>query len=190
MVNFPGGFPWQSPSNPPPPLFPPGFPGSPGGSGNPPMPRPNFPGGGPNFPGGPGFPGGRPNPPGRPGGGTSPPGGPGFPGGGPNFPGGPGFPGGGGTTRPPSPPPQVINQFNYLQQNPAEASRMLQQQNNVQSFAAGCNGRWTIIRLWNGQLFLMYVLSTNIYGNTTGIIWPTFTFGSFPSSQIAFYQCF
>lgn len=164
MVNFPGGFPWQFPSNPP--MFPPGFPGSPGGGGNPPMPRPTFPGGGPNFPGGPGSPGGRPNPPS-----------------------GPGFPGG-GSARPPSPPPQLINQYNYLQQNPSEASRMLQQQNDVQTFAAGCNGRWTIIRLWNGQIFLMYVLSTNIFGNTTGIIWPFFTFGSFPSSQIAFYQCF
>lgn len=135
-------------------------PGFPGGGGNFPRPRPNFPGGGPSFPGG------RPTPPSEP-----------------------GFPGG-GSARPPSPPPQLINQFNYLQQNPEETSRMLQQQNNVQTFAAGCNGRWTIIRLWNGQLFLMYVLSTNVYGNTTGIIWPFFTFGSFPSSQIAFYQCF
>lgn len=187
MVNFPGGFPGRPPTNPP--MFPPGFPG--GGPNS-----PGGPGGRPNPPGGPGFPGGGPNFPGGPGGRPNPPGGPGFPGGGPNFPGGPdgrpnppGGPGG-GSARPPSPPPQLINQFNYLQQNPTEASRMLQQQNNVQTFAAGCNGRWTIIRLWNGQLFLMYVLSTNVFGNTTGIIWPFFTFGSFPSSQIAFYQCF
>ena len=146
----------------------------------------NFPGGFPNLPI---FPPGFPGQPGRP---TSP-GRPGFPGGGQGAPGVPGFPGGGqgsGAGRPPAPPADVINQFNYLQQNPQESSRMLQQQSNVQTFAAGCNGRWTIIRLWNGQLFLMYVLSTNVFGNTTGLIWPFFTFGSFPSSQIAFYQCF
>lgn len=156
MVNFPGGFPWQPPSNRP--GSQPGFPGPPGGSSpQPQRPRPNFPGGGSIFPGG-----------------------------GPNIPGGPGQQSG----NPAPPPPQVISQFNYLQQNPTEANRMLQQQSNARSFAAGCNGRWTIIQLWNGQLFLMFVFSTNFLGNTTGIIWPNFTFGSFPSSQIAFYQCF
>lgn len=147
-----------------------------------------------NFPGGfPGQnPGGFPNPspgnftlpdPGRRGGGTSPPLWPRpMPGGRPNFPGGPSIPA--------PPPEQLINRFQYLRQNPTQAVNMLQPQGDFQTFAAGCDGRWTIIRLWNGQLFLMFVLSTNVFGNTTGIIWPNFTFGSFPSSQIAYYQCF
>lgn len=112
----------------------------------------------------------------------------------PNFPMQPNRPGGqptpGRQSGPGAPPPHIINQFNSLQQNPTNAPAMLRRQNDFQTFAVGCEGRWTIVQLWNGQLFLMFVLSTNIFGQTTGIIWPNFTFASFPSSQIAFYQCF
>lgn len=110
------------------------------------------------------------------------PGFPGQPGGGPNFP--------GGASNVPPPPQHMINQFQFLNQNPEQAQSFLQQQGGVTTFAAGCEGRWTIIFLRNGQVFLMYVLSTNVYGSTTGIIWPNFTFGSFPSSAIAAYSCF
>ncbi|CAL8895663.1 hypothetical protein C2W59_02040 [Bacillus pumilus] len=41
----------------------------------------------------------------------------------------------------------------------------------------------------NGQVFLMYVLSSQPFGRTTGFIWPNFTFGSFPSSSILAYSC-
>ena len=145
----------------------------------------NFPGGFPiRFPGGnqggqgPGFPGI-----------------PGFPGQG-QGPGFPGFPGQGGQgqgPRPgagyPPPPPHLINQFNTYSQNPAQAQLMLQSQGGIQTFSAGCEGRWTIVLLRNGQLFLMYVISSSVFGNTVGIIWPNFTFGSFPSSAIAAYSC-
>ena len=159
----------------------------------------NFPGGFPiRFPGGnQGVPPGRfPSPggfPGRPGQGPDFPGGPGVPGQGPGFPGGPGFgqggninPGGGGY---PPPPQSIINQFNAYSQNPAQAQSLLQSQGGVQAFSAGCEGRWTIVLLRNGQLFLMYVISSSVFGNTVGIIWPNFTFGSFPSSAIAAYSC-
>ena len=136
------------------------------------------------FPGG--FPGGMP--------GRFPSGGQGgFPGGFPMPPGFPGQPSGrppspGGSATPPPPSQQMINQFQSLSRNPAQAQSMLQQ-GGVSTFAAGCDGRWTIILLRNGQLFLMYVLSASVTGNTTGIIWPNYTFGSFPSSAIAFYSC-
>ena len=169
MVNFPGGFPGRFPGSSPnrPPAPPGGFPpsgrppGPPGG--NPPPGRPPMP----------------PGPPGRP------PVPPRFPGQGlpPNT-----FPGGAGN--PPPPPREVINEFNVLSQNPAQAQAMLQTQGDVARFAAGCDGRWTIILLRNGQLFLMYVLSSNVFGNTMGLIWPFFTFGSFPSSSIAAYSCY
>lgn len=179
MANFPGGFPGQNPGGfpiPSPGNFP-SFPqtqppGRTSGTRPPSWPTPtrdgssNFPGWqGPNFPGGPNFPWG-----------------------GPNFPGGPNIPGGPAT--PPPPPEQLVSRFQYLRQNPSQAENMLQQQEDFRTFAAGCDGRWTIIRLWNGQLFLMFVMSTSVFGNTTGIIWPNFTFGSFPSSQIASYTCF
>ena len=133
-----------------------------------------------NFPGG--FPGGPPPPgPGRPPGGPSPPR-PGRPPGGPPPPGGMG--------NPPPPPPQLINRFQTFNQNPALAQSMLQPQGGISTFAAGCDGRWTIVLLRNGQLFLMYVFSSSVVGNTTGIIWPNFTFASFPSSSIAAYSCY
>ncbi len=169
---FQGGFPGGMPSG-----MPGGFPG--GGQGG-------FPGG---FPGGGqgGFPGGFPG-----GGQGGFPGG--FPGGGQGgFPGG--FPGGGqgqgSSTTPPPPSQQTINRYQSIRQNPAQAQSMLQQggQSGITRFAAGCDGRWTIVLLRNGQLFLMYVLSSNVTGNTTGIIWPNYTFGSFPSSAIAAYSC-
>lgn len=144
----------------------------------------NFPGG---FPGR--FPGGSPNIPIWPPGGFPVPGRP---------PGPPGFPTqglpnripGGATSPPPPPSQQIINEFNSLSRNPAQAQSLLQTQGDITRFAAGCDGRWTIILLRNGQLFLMFVLSSNVFGNTMGIIWPNFTFGSFPSSAIAAYQCF
>ena len=147
----------------------------------------NFPGGFPGrFPGGsPGIPiwppGGFPQP-GRP----RPPGPPGLP---PQ-----GLPNripGGATSPPPPPSQQLITEFNSLSRNPAQAQSLLQTQGgDVTRFAAGCDGRWTIILLRNGQLFLMFVLSSNVFGNTMGIIWPNFTFGSFPSSAIAAYSCY
>jgi len=142
----------------------PGFPGFPGGG------FPGFPGGGfPGFPGG-GFPG--------------------FPGGGfPGFPGGGGTPGAGGST-PPPPSPQILNLFQSASQNPAQAQAMLQPPGGAQTYAAvGCNGRWTIILLRNFQLILMYVTSANPVGNTEGIIFPTYSFGSFPSANILAYRC-
>ena len=165
---FPGGFPGGMPGG-----FPGGFPGGPGQGG--------FPGGFPGGPGPGGFPGGFPGGPGQGG-----------------FPGGPGQPGNrppgqgqGGTTAPPPPSQQTINQYQYLRQHPDQAQSMLQQggQGGVSRFAAGCDGRWTMVLLRNGQLFLMYVLSSSVTGNTTGIIWPNYTFGSFPSSAIAAYSC-
>ena len=153
----------------------------------------NFPGGFPGrFPGGspsrpPASPGGFPPsgmPPMPPGSIGRPPAPPGFPGQG--FP--PTIPGGVGNT--PPPPRELINEFNVLSQNPSQAQSMLQTHGDVARFAAGCDGRWTIILLRNGQLFLMFVLSSNVFGNTMGIIWPNFTFGSFPSSAIAAYSCY
>ena len=153
----------------------------------------NFPGGFPGrFPGG--FPGRPPGPPGPPPGPPGPPPGPPPPPRPPSwFPWNPigpgqGFPGGAGN--PPPPTSQVINQYQLLSRNPAQAQSLLQTQGGVATFAAGCNGRWTIILLRNGQLFLMYVISSNVVGNTVGIIWPNFTFGSFPSSSIAAYSCY
>lgn len=90
----------------------------------------------------------------------------------------------------PPPPPQLISRFQTFSQNPAQAQRMLQPQGGLTTFAAGCDGRWTIVLLRNGQLFLMYVFSSSVFGNTTGIIWPNFTFASFPSSAIAAYSCY
>ena len=157
----------------------------------------NFPGG---FPGR--FPGSSPSrppaPPGPPGGGppNRPPMPPGPPAGRPPAP--PRFPGQGfppntipgGVGNPPPPPRELINEYNVLSQNPLQAQSRLQMQGDVARFAAGCDGRWTIILLRNGQLFLMYVLSSNVFGNTMGLIWPFFTFGSFPSSSIAAYSCY
>ena len=143
-----------------------------------------------NFPGG--FPGGFPGrPPGTPGG-PPPSRPPGTPGGPPTSrpPGGPPPPRPGGMGNPPPPPPQLISRFQTLNQNPAQAQRMLQPQGGITTFAAGCDGRWTIVLLRNGQLFLMYVFSSSVVGNTTGIIWPNFTFASFPSSAIAAYSCY
>ena len=156
----------------------------------------NFPGG---FPGR--FPGSSPSrppaPPGPPGGfpPSRPPMQPGPPGrqpAPPRFP-GQGFPPTtipGGVSNPPPPPRELINEFNVLSQNPSQAPSRLQTHGDVTRFAAGCDGRWTIILLRNGQLFLMYVLSSNVFGNTMGLIWPFFTFGSFPSSSIAAYSCY
>lgn len=133
-----------------------------------------------NFPGG--FPGGFPGPPpGRPPGGP-----PRIPG----FPSQPSTPTPGGMGNPPPPSPQMINRFQALNQNPAQAQSMLQPQGGITTFAAGCDGRWTIVLLRNGQLFLMYVFSSSVVGNTTGIIWPNFTFASFPSSSISAYSCY
>ena len=109
----------------------------------------------------------------------------GFPGG---MPGGTPRPGQGGQMNPPAPSQQMISRFQFLSQNPSQAQSMLQSQGPT-AFAAGCDGRWTIVLLRNGQLFLMYVFSASVTGNTTGIIWPNFTFASFPSSAILAYSC-
>ena len=95
-----------------------------------------------------------------------------FPGG---FPGGftglPGFPSQsgrpptnnpGGFGNPPPPSRQTIDQFQSLSQNPAQAQSMLYP-SGPNTFAVGCEGRWTTVLLRNGQLFLMYVFSTNLF---------------------------
>ena len=123
-----------------------------------------FPGG---FPGFPGFPSG------IPGSGTSPGGFPGFP--------------GSGGSQAPSPSAQIVNKYQYLVQNPSQAQGTLGGTPGIGG--VGCDGRWTIVLLKNGQLFLMFVISANAAGNTTGLIWPAITFGSFPTSSILAYSC-
>lgn len=117
-------------------------------------------------------------------------GGPVFPGPG-SFPGMGGFPGGGQSTegQPPAPSQQILSKFQQLNQNPSQAQGLLLSQGGATTFGVGCNRRWTIILLKNGQIFLMFVLSANPFGSTTGWIWPGFSFASFPSSRIAAYSC-
>ncbi|UHA72191.1 hypothetical protein [Paenibacillus sp. 481] len=132
--------------------------------------------------------------------GTGIPGIPGVPGTTPGTPGVPpgtgGTPGAGGAGTPTPPPQQLIVKFQQLSSNPA-AVQSFASQHQVQGvagapiaqFAAGCRGRWTIIITRNFEVFLMFITSTNPVGSTTGFIWPTFSFGSFPSSNIAVYDC-
>ncbi|MFE5472656.1 hypothetical protein [Bacillus safensis] len=115
----------------------------------------------------------------------------------------PGFPMGGGTlpgqgtggqSAPPAPPQHIISQYQQALSQPQSMQSLISGHgvgggHQTVQFAAGCNRRWTIVLLRNGQVFLMYILSSQPYGRTTGFIWPNFTFGSFPSSSILAYSC-
>ncbi|TDU15850.1 hypothetical protein AIDNDMCJ_06020 [Bacillus safensis] len=116
---------------------------------------------------------------------------PGFPiGGGGTLPG----QGSGGHSAPPAPPQHIISQYQQALSHPQSMQSFISGQgvgggHQTVQFAAGCNRRWTIVLLRNGQVFLMFVLSSQPFGRTTGFIWPNFTFGSFPSSSILAYSC-
>ncbi|WP_019640431.1 hypothetical protein [Paenibacillus fonticola] len=105
-------------------------------------------------------------------------------------------PGGGpGAGLPPGvtpPPPQLLGTFQQLSQSPALAQNFVFQQpaQGAVSFAAGCQNRWTLIVTRTFNVFLMFVTSTNPFGFTQGFIFPTYSFGSFPSSVILWYTCF
>lgn len=105
-------------------------------------------------------------------------------------------PGGGpGAGLPPGitpPPPQLLGTFQQLSQSPAQVQNFLFQQptQGVVQFAAGCQNRWTLIVTRTFNVFLMFVTSTNPFGFTEGFIFPTYSFGRFPSSVILWYTCF
>ncbi|MEH7790429.1 hypothetical protein V7358_13660 [Bacillus pumilus] len=86
-------------------------------------------------------------------------------------------------------PPHIMSQYQTLVKNPSLATSSLVQGAPGQGYAVGCEKKWTIVYVKSGQIFLMYVLSTNLFGNTTGIIYPTYSFGSFPTSEIVAYLC-
>lgn len=120
-----------------------------------------------------------------------------IPGGTPSIPGVPSPPGGGtGTGLPQNitpPPPQLLSSFQQLSQSPSQVQGFVQQQQSTQgvtTFAAGCQNRWTLIITRTFNVFLMYVTSTNPFGFTQGFIYPTYSFGTFPSSVILWYTCF
>nr|MDH3176967.1 hypothetical protein [Bacillus pumilus] len=96
--------------------------------------------------------------------------------------------------QPRRPPPQhIVSQYQQALSQPQSMQSLISGQTGggqqLVQFAAGCNRRWTIVFMRNGQVFLMYVLSSQPFGRTTGFIWPNFTFGSFPSSSILAYSC-
>ncbi|MFJ5963251.1 hypothetical protein [Bacillus sp. NPDC093026] len=100
----------------------------------------------------------------------------------------------GGQSPPPAPSQNILAQYQQAVSQPQSMQPLISQQSvsggqQTVQFAAGCNRRWTIVFLRNGQVFLMYVLSSQPFGRTTGFIWPNFTFGSFPSSSILAYSC-
>ncbi len=102
--------------------------------------------------------------------------------------------GSGGQSAPPAPSQYIISQYQQAVSQPQSMQSLISGQSvsggqQTVQFAAGCNRRWTIVFLRNGQVFLMYVLSSQPFGRTTGFIWPNFTFGSFPSSSILAYSC-
>ncbi|MDM5298250.1 hypothetical protein QUF51_08770 [Bacillus pumilus] len=102
--------------------------------------------------------------------------------------------GSGGQSAPPAPSQQILSQYQQALAQPQSMQPFISQQSvsggqQTVQFAAGCNRRWTIVFLRNGQVFLMYVISSQPFGRTTGFIWPNFTFGSFPSSRILAYSC-
>ncbi|TQR26450.1 hypothetical protein [Bacillus safensis] len=110
----------------------------------------------------------------------------------------PGFPigggqGSGGQSAPPAPPQHIISQYQQALSQPQSMQSLISAQSagghQAVHFAAGCNRRWTLVFLRNGQVFLMFVLSSQPFGRTTGFIWPNFTFGSFQSSSILAYSC-
>ncbi|MNO91967.1 hypothetical protein D3C76_835280 [compost metagenome] len=91
------------------------------------------------------------------------------------------------------PPPQLLGTFQQLSQSPSQVQSFVSQYpspQGVTTFAAGCQNRWTIIVTRTFNVFLMYVTSTNPFGFTQGFIFPTYSFGSFPSSVILWYSCF
>ncbi|WP_339159903.1 hypothetical protein MKX50_12595 [Paenibacillus sp. FSL W8-0186] len=90
------------------------------------------------------------------------------------------------------PPPQLLGTFQQLSQSPALAQNFVFQQptQGAVSFAAGCQNRWTLIVTRTFNVFLMFVTFTNPFGFTQGFIFPTYSFGSFPSSVILWYTCF
>jgi len=108
-----------------------------------------------------------------------------------------GMPGtGGGSPTGGTPPPSqnTINMYQYLLQNPSKGQEVLTSGTWVGSgtgttFGVGCDRRWTIMLLNNGRYVLMWVLTASAFGNTTGIIFPAFTFASFPTSSILAYSC-
>lgn len=118
------------------------------------------------------------------------------PGGVPSAPGIPAPPGGGpGAGLPPDitpPPPQLLGTFQQLSQSPSQVQSYVFQQppQGAVTFAAGCQNRWTLIVTRTFSIFLMYVTSTNPFGFTQGFIFPTYSFGSFPSSVILWYTCY
>ena len=120
-------------------------------------------------------------------------------GGGPSMQSLPSMPGGPGTGGMPQnitpPPPQLLNSYQQLSQSPAQAQNFVQQQTlqgtqGAVSFAAGCQNRWTLIVTKTFNVFLMYVTQSNPNGFTRGFIYPTYAFGTFPSSVILWYSCF
>ena len=107
---------------------------------------------------------------------------------------GTGQPGSGGT---PPPSQNAINTFQFLTQNPSQAQNFLTAGTWAGSggatatpYGVGCDGRWTIMLLRNGQVVLMWVIRANAFGNTTGFLFPSFTFSSFPTSSISAYKCY
>jgi len=90
------------------------------------------------------------------------------------------------------PPPQLLGTFQQLSQSPAQVQNLVFQQpsQGAAAFAAGCQNRWTLIVTRTFNVFLMYVTYTNPFGFTQGFLFPTYSFGRFPSSVILWYTCF
>ncbi|WP_061571769.1 hypothetical protein [Bacillus atrophaeus] len=98
------------------------------------------------------------------------------------------LPGTGSQQQTPAIPGHLMTEYQNLVKNPSAAQHMLHG-GPGQGYAVGCDMKWTIVLLKNGHLFLMFVFSASPTGNTTGIIFPSFTFGSFPTSSILAYKC-
>lgn len=90
------------------------------------------------------------------------------------------------------PPPQLLGAFQQLAQSPAQVQSFVSQYptQGITTLAAGCQNRWTLIVTRTFNVFLMYVTSTNPFGFTQGFVFPTYSFGRFPSSVILWYTCF
>ncbi|AQS44194.1 hypothetical protein P9G40_19315 [Bacillus velezensis] len=102
----------------------------------------------------------------------------------------PSLPGiGGQQQQVPSVPSHIMSEYQNIVNNPTSAQHILHHGGLGQGYAVGCDMKWTIIQLKTGQVFLMFVFSASATGNTTGIIFPAFTFGSFPTSSILAYKC-
>lgn len=88
-------------------------------------------------------------------------------------------------------PPALIQKYFALKGNPAAIQQEMAKPKN---YAAGCEGRPTLIITINPFLkvpnvFLMLVISSDPFGYTTGVLFPTGTFGKFPTSSIIYYDC-